>query len=138
MPAPVEPPGKPFPSPEPNGLASMLPNDGGPEPEVDALAGAPKVPVPGAAFEVEIARLDVPVEGAAAGGAAGAETTAAGADAFAGSADAAATGAAGAGIATTAAGATGAGTGVGAGVGAGGNSTTASATTGLGASLGIS
>ena len=134
-PAPVEPLGKPPPSPEPKGLASALPKDGGPEP---AAAGEAVEPVPGAAFVVEIARPDVPVDGAAAGaaaGAAGAEATAAGADAFTGSAPGdAAAGAAGEGVVAAAAGITGAG----AGIGAGGNSTATSATTGLGVSLGAS
>ena len=113
--------GAPLPTPDPNGLTIKLPNDGVPELAAD---GAAAEPAPGGALVVEIARFDVPTEGAATGAAAGAEgadARAAGTAAFAGSAAAGA-------------GATGVGAGVGAG--AGGNSTSTSTITGLGTSLG--
>ena len=135
--------GASLPNPEPNGFANAPLNEGAPE-----LAGAtvPVAPALGVVFVVEIALLDLPVDGATPGAAvgaadtegaaivaAGAEAAAAGADGFAGSAaGAAAAGAAGVGVATTTAGAAGAG----AGAGASGKSTTISAATGLGISLG--
>ena len=131
--------GAPPPKPEPNGFANAPLNDGAPE-----LAGAdaPVAPALGVAFVVEIALLDLPVDGVTAGAAAGAaEAEAAGveadADAFAGSAAgdtaACAAGITGAGDGVGA----GAGDGVGVGVGAGGNSVATSISFGLGASLGM-
>lgn len=126
--------------PEPNGFANAPLNDGAPE---LVGAGAPVAPALGVAFVVEIALLDLPVDGVTAGAAAGAAEAeaeaagvAAGADAFAGSAAGVAAACAagvGIGVAATATGIAGAGD----GVGAGGNSVATSISIGLGASFGM-
>lgn len=129
--------GAPLPKPEPNGFANAPLNDCAPE---LAGAGAPVAPALGVAFVVEIALLDLPVDGVTAGAAAEAAEAeaagAAGADAFAGSAAGVAAACAagvGIGVAATAAGIAGAGD----GVGAGGNSVATSISIGFGASFGM-